>query len=107
MDPVALKAARLNVRHNRVGGTVRLSNSGLGAIRESFTVIVANLTAETIMGLASLLQKRVAAGGFLVLSGILRPKASEVLGCFAPRHFVLARQTTQREWVTLLLKKKG
>ena len=106
-DPIALRAAQVNVRHNRVGRVVRLSNGGLGGIKDSFTVVVANLTAETIVDLASLLQKRVSAEGYLILSGILKPKAAEILRRFSPRPFVLARQTTQREWVTLLLKKKG
>ena len=106
-DPIALKAAQVNVRQNRVSRAVRLSNSGLGAVKESFTIVVANLTAETIVDLAPLLQKRVSAGGYLILSGILKPKAGEVLRRFAPHHFMFIRQGTQREWVTLLLKKRG
>lgn len=106
MDSIALKAARLNVRQNRVGRTVRLSHSKLGVIRESFSVVVANLTAETILGLASLLEKRVSARGYLVLSGILRPKADEVVRRFCPDPFVLVHEATHREWVTLLLEKR-
>ncbi len=106
-DPVALKAAQVNVRHNRVGRAVRLSNSGLGTVKASFTIVVANLTTETIIDLAPLLQRRVSAGGYLILSGILKPKAGEVVRCFAPHHFTFLRQATQREWVTLLLKKRG
>ena len=106
-DPVALRAAQVNVRRNRVGRVVRLSNSRLGGIKDSFTVVVANLTAETLIDLAPLLQKRVSAEGYLILSGILKPKAAEVLRRFSPHPFGLARQTTQREWVSLLLKKKG
>ena len=106
-DPVALRAAQANVRHNRVGRVVRLSNGGLGGVKDSFTVVVANLTAETIIDLASLLQRRVSAGGCLILSGILKPKAAEILRRFSPHPFMLTRQTAQREWVSLLLKKKG
>lgn len=106
-DPIALKAARVNVRYNRVGRAVRLSNAGLGSIKEPFSVVVANLTAETIIDLASMLQNRVSAGGYLVLSGILKPKARDVLRRVSSYPFMMARQMTQREWVTLLLKKKG
>lgn len=106
MDSIALKAARLNVRQNRVGRTVRLSHSKLGVIRESFSVVVANLTAETILGLASLLEKRVSARGYLVLSGILRPRADEVVRRFCPDPFALVHEATRREWVTLLLEKR-
>ncbi len=106
-DPIALRAAQINVRHNRVGRAVRLSNGGLGGVKDSFTVVVANLTAETIIDLAPLLQRRVSAGGCLILSGILKPKASEILRRFSPHPFMLARQIIRREWVSLLLKKKG
>ncbi len=106
-DPVALKAARDNVRINRVRRTVKLSHCRLGTVKGSFAVVVANLTAETIIDLAALLQKSVSAGGYLILSGILKPKSAEVLRRFSPRPFKLARQTTQKEWVTLLLKRKG
>jgi len=106
-DPVALKAARDNVRINRVRRTVKLSHCGLGTVKGSFAVVVANLTAETIIDLAALLQKSVSAGGYLILSGILKPKSVEVLRRFSPHPFKLARQTTHKEWVTLLLKRKG
>ena len=106
-DPVALKAAQVNVRRNRVSRAVRLSNSGLGTVKESFMIVVANLTAETLVDLAPLLQRRVSAGGYLILSGILKPKAAEVVRSFCPHHFMLARQAAHREWVTLLLKKRG
>lgn len=106
-DPMALKAAQVNVRRNRVGRVVRLSDLGLGRVQESFTIVVANLTAETIIHLADALQKKVSPRGYLIVSGILRPKADEVLRQFSPNPFMLARQKSQREWVTLLLKKKG
>jgi ribosomal protein L11 methyltransferase len=106
IDPIALQAARLNVRRNRVGRAVRLSNSRPGTINDTFHIVVANLTAETILGLASVLSGRVAAGGFLILSGILRPKAYGVLRCFTPRSFALLRQAAAGEWITLLLKKR-
>ena len=106
-DPTALKAAQVNLRRNRVERAVRLSSSGLERVKKSFTVVVANLTAETIIDLASTLQKKVSPKGYLILSGILKPKAGEVLREFSPGPFTLARRTRQKEWVTLLLRKKG
>ncbi len=106
MDSVALEAARTNVRQNHVGRTVRLSHCRLGVIRESFSIVVANLTAGTILGLASLLEKRVSARGYLVLSGILRTEADEIVRRFCPNPFLLVRQAAHREWVTLLLEKR-
>lgn len=89
-DSTALKAARVNVRRNRVEGVVRLSNFRLDQIKESFTVVAANLTAETIINHATVLQKKVSPKGYLVLSGILRPEAGEVLRHFSPSPFLPA-----------------
>lgn len=106
-DPIALKSAQVNVRLNRAGRTIRLSHRKLAQVRELFNIVVANLTAETIIDLAPFLQKRVSPGGYLVLSGILKPKAGEVLRQFSPGSFTLTRQTGQKEWATLLLAKTG
>ncbi|MFQ5684180.1 MAG: 50S ribosomal protein L11 methyltransferase [Candidatus Binatia bacterium] len=106
-DPIALKTAWTNVRRNGVERIVTLSRSGLRRIRASFTVVVANLTAETIIGLATALQQRVLPKGYLVLSGILQSKAGEVLRHLGPESFKLAQRSTEKEWVTLLLRKNS
>jgi ribosomal protein L11 methyltransferase len=106
-DPIALKVAQVNVRRNRVGKMVTLSNRGMGRIKRLFTIVVANLTAETIVDLADALKGKVSPRGYLILSGILRPKAGEVLRHFCPSPFTLARRVNQSEWTTLLLRKMG
>jgi ribosomal protein L11 methyltransferase len=67
--------------------------------------LVANLTAETIVELAEMLEKRVAPGGYMVLSGILHGKKGAVLRRFAKNFRVLERRV-KREWVTLLFGRK-
>ena len=104
-DPVAVEAARENLRFNEMAGAVILSGQNLGSIRRRFTVVVANLTAETIVELAEMLRARVADRGYLVLSGILYAKTQNVLRCFTKSFFVLQKQR-KREWLTLLLQRK-
>ena len=100
-DPVAVKVARENLRSNGVANKVVLNEKPVSAIKRTFTVVVGNLTAETILELADALEKRVAPGGYMVLSGILRPKAGAVLRHFA-EHFRVLERRGKREWVTLL-----
>jgi len=97
--------ARENLRSNGMAGAVILSGQKLGAIRRSFTVVIGNLTAETIVELAEMLQARVAVHGYLVLSGILHSKSQNVLRCFAEKFSLLKRQR-KREWVSFLLQRK-
>lgn len=104
-DPIALKVARNNVRRNRVREAVRLSNSALRQVRRSFTAVVANLNAETILDIAQELQRRVSPGGYLVLSGILNHKALEV-SLHLSGSLVLLRQKREKGWTTLLFRKK-
>lgn len=106
-DPIALRAARANVRLNRAQHRVTVTHIPVGRIQGSFTIVVANLTAETIIGLAEALRERASAQGYLILSGILRPMDNQVLRSFAPGSFDLVRQRTHREWTTLLLRKRG
>ena len=105
-DPVALKGARENLILNGMQSPVILSAKKLGSIRRSFTMVVANLTAETIIELADMLQARVADYGYLILSGILQSKSQNVLRCFAKSFLVLQRRR-KREWVSLLLQRKS
>lgn len=105
VDPVALKVARENLRCNYVEKNVHLSEAKLGRIRRSFPVVVANLTAETIIDLAGPLKGKVATKGFLILSGILNPKAEQVIDQFAP-DFRVMRRKREKEWMTLLLRRR-
>ena len=104
-DPVALGVARENLQINGVADKVELSGTPLSLLKRKFPVVVANLTAETIVELAGAIAPRVAPAGYLILSGILRDKAASVLRCFAPR-FGLVKRKRAREWVTLLLRRR-
>jgi ribosomal protein L11 methyltransferase len=104
-DPIALQVARENLLANEVADKVHLSRASLSALRRRFAVVAANLTAETILGLADALEKKVAKNGFLILSGILRHQAGAITARFAARFRVRQRKGSQ-EWVTLLLQRK-
>jgi ribosomal protein L11 methyltransferase len=104
-DPVALKVARENIAFNRVEKNVFCSARPLNRLR-TFPVVVANLTAETIMMLAESLSKRVAVSGYLILSGVLRPKSEQLARYFVSNGFRLVKLKEEKEWATLLLRRK-
>jgi ribosomal protein L11 methyltransferase len=105
-DPVALKVARENICSNRVQEQIVLSRSNLVQLRNSFPLVVANLTAETILELAGDLEKRVAPYGYLILSGILKPRATDVYRYFCSNGFRLIDRKAEKEWVTFLLRRR-
>jgi ribosomal protein L11 methyltransferase len=105
VDPVALKVARENLSCNHVREKIHLSETKLSRIRKSFSVVVANLTAETIIDAGRALESKVAPKGFLILSGILNPKVKQVIDLFAG-DFKVMRRKREKEWVTLLLRRR-
>jgi ribosomal protein L11 methyltransferase len=104
-DPVALEVARENFRINHVADRVHLSGVDLKALKKKFPVVVANLTAETIVDLGQSLENKVASQGWLILSGIMAQKAEAILRRFRGA-FRLVRQKRGREWASLLLRKR-
>jgi ribosomal protein L11 methyltransferase len=103
-DPVALTVARENLLANGVADRIHLSRTQLSGIKKTFSVVVANLTAETILELADLLEKKVARNGYLILSGILHQKSNAITRCFGAK-FRTVRRKRSREWMTLLLQR--
>lgn len=105
-DPAALKVARQNLSFNGVQEKVRASSAKPGQVTDRFSVVVANLTAETILNLAAALEKKVARKAFLILGGILKPKLLMVVRHFTANGFKVVRRKTEKEWVTLLLRRE-
>ncbi|HEX2226544.1 MAG TPA: 50S ribosomal protein L11 methyltransferase [Candidatus Binatia bacterium] len=104
-DPVAVKVARQNLKVNKVGDKVRVSGTTLARIRRSFPLVVANLTAETILELAQALASKVGSGGFLILAGILYHKLPGVMQPFTVAGFYVLQRKREKEWVALLLRR--
>lgn len=104
-DPVALEAARENLRLNGIEGAVKLSGLGVERVRRRFPLVVANIVLETLVELAGSLERRVAAGGSLVLSGLLHHHVPTVVQHLPGLR--LLRRKTRKEWSTLLLRKES
>jgi ribosomal protein L11 methyltransferase len=83
IDPQALIATRDNARANVVQEGVFVHES-LDSLPASADVVIANILAGTLIELAQSLIARVRPGGHLVLSGILRQQAHEVLAAYGP-----------------------
>ncbi len=102
-DPVALKAARANVRRNRA--KVRVTGTPVERIKKSFQLVAANLTSEELKRLAPHLSKRVRPRGFLILSGILKEEASGVKDTYRSYGFKTFRTYRSGDWVSMVFTK--
>ena len=104
-DGDALEVARQNAARNSLAKYTRFEDTPLDRLDEgAFGVVVANIEADVLAGMATDLARRVARGGLLVLSGILQGRKEHVRAAFealsSPK-LALVESPTKGEWVAL------
>ncbi|MCK2150764.1 MULTISPECIES: 50S ribosomal protein L11 methyltransferase [Marinobacter] len=99
-DPQALDASRENARRNGVADdrlSLYLPENEPNAATD---VMLANILAQPLIGLAPHLAKLTKPGGDLVLSGILSHQAREVMAAYEP-WFIMDEPVQREEWIRL------
>lgn len=99
-DPQALEASRENARRNNVQEDrldLYLPEHEPDTVAD---VVLANILAQPLIGLASHLAARVRIGGDIVLSGILAHQARNVMEAYEP-WFIMDEPEERQEWVRL------
>lgn len=110
IDPVAIDVARENFARNGVSTRIdTLVATGLRhpaiAARAPFELVTANILAAPLLSLAPSIAEAVAAGGYLILSGILVQQAREVGARYMAQGFRLVARYPLDEWSTLLMQR--
>ena len=96
IDPAAIESTRSNALHNQVE-----LNAGLpDAARGVYQLVFANILAAPLKLLAPVLCAHVAAGGDLVLAGILERQADELKAAYAP-YLTLDVADTEEGWILM------
>ncbi|MET3116868.1 ribosomal protein L11 methyltransferase [Undibacterium sp. GrIS 1.8] len=106
IDPQAIESANFNAERNHCDITYTLPEqfSASHPVGTQFDVVVANILSSPLKVMAPMLSGRVAAGGFLILSGVLARQAEEVAAAYAP--FITLTVWAEHEgWVALSGKK--
>jgi ribosomal protein L11 methyltransferase len=112
IDPIAIEVARENaalngaLRHLDFVVAAGLSHPTIRR-RGPYSLIVANILARPLTQLAPALARRLAPGGYAVLSGILPDQASHVLAAYRSSGLTLVRQRVRAGWSTLILTRPG
>jgi len=104
VDAAVLPLARANLALNRAGG-VTLVGGGVGCIRATFDLVVANLLADILVREADALRARTADGGGLVVSGLLESQAEVVVAAYPG--WLVADDYREEGWCTLVLRRAG
>jgi ribosomal protein L11 methyltransferase len=107
IEPEACRTARDNVGHNGLAAVVEVTEQPLESLEGGFDLVLANILAEENIRLAEALTSRLAPGGSLVLSGILREKEALVSQAFG-RFFPARPQPSHRDdWSCLLFHRNA
>ncbi len=110
IDPVAVEVAAANVALNGVSDHVEcIAAPGFDhpafAERGPFDLIVANILAGPLIGIAPDMAAHLKPGGSLILSGILDRQEEAVLAAYEAAGFRHIRTTHLEGWVTIHLKR--
>ena len=100
IDPAAVESTVLNAQANHVDLQAGLPDQALG----SYQTVLANILATPLKVLAPLLCGHVAAGGSLVLAGILERQAQELQEAYAP-WVALSVADSEDGWILMTARK--
>jgi ribosomal protein L11 methyltransferase len=111
-DPEAVRVASGNVRKNALAGRIRVVTSlGFGhpLLRRGapYDLLIANILAEPLIGLAPRLARAIPPRGIVVLSGILQSQAAAVLAAYGAAGFARIRADRLNGWVILTLIRRA
>jgi ribosomal protein L11 methyltransferase len=101
IEAEVLPVAQQNLTLNQVCN-VRLSQTPLPELPQSFPLIVANILATTLIALEPALATKVEKNGPVILSGIQEEEAEEVLRAFCPPKWQLQARFPCQGWTTLV-----
>jgi ribosomal protein L11 methyltransferase len=101
IDDEAVRATRRNAEANGVADRIAVSTTPVTGVDGRFDLVLANIGAATLVGLAEPLVDRVRPGGTLVLSGLLADRRDEVMAAY--RQVVVDTEVVDDGWCTLTL----
>jgi ribosomal protein L11 methyltransferase len=103
-DPEATECSEENFERNQVK-SVALVTGTLEKTETVFDIILANIQADVLCGLAAAMATKLAPEGRVILSGILCDQADDVLAAYAAAGFASDTRQDEGEWTGLLLHK--
>ncbi len=106
-DELAVSAAHENAERNGVGEHLDCATTLVGEVSDDYPLVLANIEAAVLHQLCEQLAPRVAAGGRLILSGILHHQAEAVIGSFLATglEHVRTRPDEETDWTCVVMRR--
>ncbi|MEZ6031327.1 MAG: 50S ribosomal protein L11 methyltransferase [Hyphomonadaceae bacterium] len=110
LDAESIRIAHENRKNNQVGRRLKLLHArgaGHAAIRAggTYDLVLANILARPLVGLAPEIARLVAPGGRVILSGLLTHQEPQVKAAYAGRGFILKHRRRLNGWSTLVYQR--
>lgn len=102
IDPDAVLVARRNAELNGAAEHARFSTEPLAEISGLYDIVLANIETRVLVHMPSDLQSRLAPGGVLVLSGVLRREREELLSAYGSMELEVCQE--EGEWCACILR---
>lgn len=107
-DPVAVRVARENVRQNGAEDIVRTERSDLlKSVEGEADLIIANIIADIIVRLFGEVKGSLAAGGTMLLSGIIEDRLADVVEAAGRHGFSIEKIEQEKGWAAVIVKGGG
>ena len=102
IDEDAVEVARRNAELNRVSAAFEASAASLTSVEGVYDVVLANIETRVLLDMSDELGARVAPGGFLVLSGILREEREAISAAY--RAYGLVEWLEESAWCACVME---
>lgn len=102
IDPEAVRVAKENATLNGVADKMNIDSANLlDKTSSKYDVVIANITADVLIGLSSDLGKYVKSGKDIIVSGIIKDRKVDVESAFESKGYQIVERLEQGEWVAL------
>lgn len=106
IDEKAVEIACGNAALNRVEENLTIRSNKISSLHRPFNLIIANLTAKLLIDLSGDLERLLAPGGVLIISGITEQNRQEIEDCFFQSSLRFHRMIKRQEWLCYILTKE-
>ena len=104
LDKVAVESAKENVAFNKIENVEILHGDLVDVIEGKADIVVANIIAEVIVYLTSIIKPFVKENGYFITSGIIKDRKQDVLDALNKDGFEVIEITEKGEWVAIAAK---
>ncbi|MEF9953197.1 MAG: 50S ribosomal protein L11 methyltransferase [Clostridium sp.] len=104
LDKVAVAAAKENVAYNKVNNVEILYGDLVNVIEGTGNIVVANIIAEVVVYLTSIIKPFIKKDGHFITSGIIKDRKQDVLDALEKEGFEVVEIMEKGEWVAISSK---